>query len=229
MTKRISELSFELLQLIKSKQTDENQIIFGVLLIFFQHAGRFPSTEDTNCINLVAEICHYLNLGELDHSYIFKNITNSSLRTARRFKNEIRSFLQFKEFNKYTHLPDFIDYCKTTIFPLAPQWDQVLEQAYTHLKNQKIEPCSHTQLNHLLATAHHQFETDFFEKIEQSLSSDVKKSLDQLIKKENKESKESELLDTLSEKTDSPIQSIEQPVTLGQLKEDQAHLKIKSI
>lgn len=229
MNKRISELSLELLQLIKSKRTDENQVIFGVLLIFFQHVGRFPSYEDTNCINLTHEICNHLNLEEIDHGYIFKTLTNSSLSTITRFKNEIRRFLQFKEFNKSTHLSDFIDYCKTAVFPLAPKWDQALEQAYVYLKNQKIEPCSHTHLNHFLTTAHHQFETELFDKIEQSLTSDVKKSLDQLIKKENPESKESEAPETLTEKTSPPIQSIEQPFTLGQLKEDQAHLKIKSI
>lgn len=225
MNKRISELSLELLNLIKAKRTDENQIIFGFLLIFFQHVGRFPSNEDTNCINLISEICNHLNLEGADHSYIFKKTINSSLSTITRFKNEILSFLQFKEFNKSTHLPDFIVYCKTAIFPLALKWDQELEQAYTYLKNQKIKPCSRTQLNHFLATAHHQFETELFEKIEQPLTSDVKKSLDQLIKKENKESKTA----TITEKTGSPIQSIEQPLTLGQLKEDQAYLKINSI
>jgi TnpA family transposase len=228
MNKKILDLSPEMLDLIKSKKTCDTQIIFGVLLIFFQKFGRFPSTEDKYCINLISEICSHLNFKILDYPNIFKTIINSSLSTIKRFRNEIRVFLKFKVFNKSAHLDDFIDHCKINIFPLAPKWDQVTEHAYTYLKNQKIDPCSNTQLIYFLTTAHNQFEAELFTKIEQSLKPEIKDDLDHLVEEEKKEAKKFELSDKI-EKRVSPMQPIRQPLTLGQLKGEKAYLKIDSI
>ncbi|MBA2728219.1 MAG: Tn3 family transposase, partial [Parachlamydiaceae bacterium] len=228
MNKEILDLSPETLDLIKSKKTCETQIIFGVLLVFFQQVGRFPSANDKHCINLIPEICSCLNLELLDHDNILKKIINPSLTTIKRFRNEILIFLQFKGFNKSSHLVDFINHCKKIIFPLAPNWDQVTEQAYAYLKNQKIEPCTNIQLDYFLTTAHHQFEAELFKKIERSLTPEIKKDLDQIVKEEKQEAENAEL-PTKSEKIISPMKPIRQPLTLGQLKEEKAHLKIDSI
>ena len=226
MNNKTLDLSTETLDLIRSKQNYETQVVFGVLLIFFQQFGRFPSADDKHCINLIHGICSCLDLEELDHVYILEKILTPS-GTIKRFKNEIRVFLQFKGFNKSSHLVDFINHCKTIIFPLAPNCDQVTEQAYAYLKNQKIEPCTNIQLDYFLTTAHHQFEAELFKKIERTLTLEIKKDLDQLVKEEKQEVENAEL-PTKSEKTVS-LQPIKQPLRLGQLKEEKAHLKIDSI
>jgi len=226
MNRKILDLSPEKLNLIQSKQNYETQIVFGVLLIFFEQFGRFPNAEDKRCINLIPEICTCLNLEGLNHANILEKILNPS-GTVKRFRNEIRIFLQFKSFNKPDHLPDFIGHCKKIIFPLAPKWDQATEQAYVYLKNQKIEPCTPIQLDHFLTTAHNQFEAELFKKIKQSLTPKTKEDLDQLVKEEKKENEYIELTPK-SEKTVS-LQPIRQPLTLAQLKEEKAHLKIESI
>ena len=228
MNKKILDLSPEKLDLIQSKQNYETQVIFGVLLIFFEQFGRFPNAEDKHCIDLIPKICTRLNLEGLDHVNILEKILNASLKTVKRFRNEVRIFLRFKVFNKPTHLSNFIDHCKTIIFPLAPKWEQAISQAYAYLKDQKIEPCTNIQLNYFLTTAHNQFEAEFFTKIVQSLTPEIKKDLDQLVKEEKQEAKNVEL-PSKSLKTVSPTQPMRQSLTLGQLKEEKAHLKIDSI
>ncbi|MCE3238944.1 MAG: hypothetical protein K0R24_1925 [Gammaproteobacteria bacterium] len=228
MNKKILDLSPDMLDLIKSKKTCETQVIFGVLMVFFQQVGRFPSIEEKDCINLIVEISNFLNSKGTDHLNILKKITNSSLRTVKRFKNEIRIFFQFKILNKSDHLSEFISYCKKNIFPMAPKWDQANEQAYTYLKNKKIEPRTNIQLDYFLATAHRQFEDEFFTKIARLLTPDIKEDLDQLVKEEGQKAEHVES-PTKSEKAVSLGQPIRQPLTLGQLKEEKAHLKIDSI
>jgi hypothetical protein len=226
MNRKALDLSPETLGLIQSKQSYENQVVFGVLLVFFQQFGKFPmADENKHCTNLISEICVRLDLSGLDHVNILTIILNPLLRTVKRFKNDIRSFLQFTVFKKSSHLPDLINYCKTFIFPLAPKWDQAAEQAYAYLKDQKIEPYNDIQFDYFLTIAHCQFEAEFFTRIEQSLTPNVKKELDQLVKDEKKAVGNVELA-TKGEKTVSLILPMKQPLTLGQLKEEKAHLKI---
>jgi TnpA family transposase len=228
MNKKI-DLSPEMLDLIKSKQNYETQVVFSVLLIFFKQFGRFPRTGDKYCIDLIPKVCSHLHLEELDHFNILEKTINSSLKTVKRFRDEIRIFLQFKVFNKPAHLNELIDYCKINIFPLSPKWDQVIEQAYAYLKNQKIEPCTKIQLDCFLTTAHHQFEAELFKKIEGSLTPEIKKDLDRLVKDDKLDKAEVVELHTKSEKIVSAMQPMRKPLRLGHLKEEKAHLKIDSI
>jgi TnpA family transposase len=222
MDKKMSGLSDEALLLIASKKGPENQIVFGVLLAFFQQTGRFPNKEDRPCTNFMCEFSNLLNLkGENNKDHLTK-IMNSSSRTVKRFKNEIRSFCQFKDFNK-TNLADFIVHCKTVIFPTAPTGEQALEQAYAYLKSQKIEPYSEKQINRFLTTAHHQFESEFFEEISRVLSPHTKKELDKLVPIDEPKQSPNAAPKAPSSRDDT------NPITLAHLKSHQVELKIASI
>lgn len=216
MNKKTVELSAESLLLIKSKYGSHNQIVFGVFLMLFQEIGRFSNIEDHYYINFLSKICVLLDFKEEDRDILFKKITNSSSRTVKRFKNEIRVFFQFKKLNKHS-LSDLMTYCKLIIFPMAPTWDQAIEQSYVYLKTQRIEPWSDKQLNSLLITAHHQFETDFFAKFEQTLSAQTKKSLDGLLPTDPETNEAGEKLPSTDE------------APLTQFKLEQVELKIDSI
>ena len=220
MDKKMSGLSDEVLLLITSKQGSQNQIVFGVLLVFFQQTGRFPNKKDTYCPDFIFALSNLLNLKAEDHKDVLTKTTDSSSRTVKRFKNEIRGFCQFREFNK-TDVAAFIVHCKTVIFPTAPTGEQALEQAYAYLKSQKIEPYSAKQMDRFLTTAHHQFESAFFEEVSRVLSPHTKKELDKLVLIEESDT-------NAMPKAVSPDDSTN-PITLAHLKSHQVELKIAAI
>lgn len=209
-----STISHESLNLIQSKYGDENKIIFGILLLYFERVGRFPSEDNEALMQTLSDICTILKNANKEES-IIKSVLNPSSRTIKRFKGEIRSYLNVKLLNK-AELNDFLDYCKAVIFPKSFKWEQNLEQAYAYLKKHKIEPCSSLDLDKLLATAHREFESAFFSEIAESLSEKTKEALDKL-------------LEDVDIETSSDQESTEPNITLGQLKEDKPKLKIDSI
>ncbi|MBY0463242.1 MAG: Tn3 family transposase [Alphaproteobacteria bacterium] len=212
-----SLLSPEALQLIQSKQEGEYQIVCGSLLLFFQKNKRFPEEVDILLLlNNIHDISKFLKTEVTNTQLTTQKCLNDKSRTIRRFKQEIRFLFGFR-LGILTDQASFITYCKIIIFPMAPTWDQAIEQAYIYFKDKKLDPYPEKQLNRLLTTAHHQFETDFFAKIEQALFLQTKKSLDKLLPTEPESNKEGEKL---------PITD-EAPLT--QFKFEQAELKIESI
>lgn len=213
MTKQT--LSHESLNLIQSKYGDDNKITFGVLLLYFERVGRFPNEENDNLEQATNDIFIILKIAPKAFQSIYKIVLNPLLRNIRRFKNEIRLHLKFRSLGESEkHL--FLDHCKAVIFPKSFKWEQNLEQAYTYLRKNKIEPCSFLDLDKLLATAHREFESTFFSEIEKSLSDKTKEALDKL-------------LEDVDIDNSSNQESTELNIKLGQLKEDKPKLKIDSV
>lgn len=201
----------EQIQAIGSKNGQYNQLTFAVLLVFFKTNGRFPTAGDLELPQLIRDTTAYLQFVLTLKDGDWNN------RTYDRFKQEIRFITGFR----VAALADkqtFLHHCKTLIFPMAPTWEQALEQGYAYFKTQKLEPYSEKQLYRFLNTAHHQFETEFFGKIEESLSEFTKKALGQLIA-ENDDSTPCEEEKALTQPS----------MTLRELKESRVQLKIKPI
>lgn len=197
----------QFLPLIQSKKGGENQLVFCSLLLFFEKFCRFPNQDDS--LGSISDLCNALALEKIDHTFIDKKVKDSASRTIKRYKSEIRIFFQFRQLN-YSTMPDFVNFLTTNVLPRALKKEQVMEEAYAYLKEQKIEVRNYSQIEHVLKIAHHQFETDLFEKIESALPLETKDLLDKLIREEY---------------TDQKIPKI----TFGELKENKAHLKIDSI
>lgn len=214
-------LSPQALQFIQSKQKGDYQLICGLLLLFFQKNKRFPEEVDTfSLINILEDMGRSLKIETIDPLYIIQICLKDKSRTIQRFKQEIRFLFDFR-LGTSRDQDSFITHCKAIIFPMAPTWDQAVEQAYIYFNQQKLESYPEKQLNRLLTTAHHQFEIEFFANIEQSLSAETKKVLGQLVKEDE-------------EDTDLPSSEKKEllclPVmALGQLKENQPYLKIDSL
>lgn len=216
-------LSSAALKLIRSKRGEDYQMICGVLLLFFQKNGGFP--EVTDCSSLVVEdiqnISDILTIKTVNPQSILQKCFDEAPRTIRQFKQEIRFLFGFR-------LPtsqdknDFFVYCKSVIFPMAPRWEQALEQAYAYLKSQKVEPYSDQQMDRYLMKAHHQFEAEFFGAVSQTLSPQTKKGLDKLVP-----------LDSFKTGSVAPLSlaldNYPNSVTLAGLKSHQVELKIASI
>ena len=205
-------LSEETVQLIRSKRGEDNQLFFGVLWIFFQNTGRFPSPEDS-LLELVQNTCELLAIQTSFSQKILKLCIARRDRTLRRFKQEIRCLFNVREMSNEDK-EELITYCKTTLFPKAPTLEQAAEQFSVYLKNRNFEVPSEKQLHRILTKAHHDFEIELFESINACLSSQTKKALDQLLEEAPREV--------------SQNISLEQ-VTLYQLKEDGAYLNRPAI
>lgn len=216
-------LSPEALKLIRSKRGEEYQIVCGVLLLFFQKNGEFP--EETNCSSLVEgiqNISNTLTIKTLNSQSILQKCFDGAHRTIRQFKKEIRFLFGFRVPTSKDK-NDFLVHCKTVIFPTAPTWEQALEQAYAYLKSQKIEPYSEKQIDRFLTTAHHQFESEFFEEVLRVLSPHTKEELDKLVPIDAPE------LDIKAASKDFSSGDDINAITLAHLKSHQVELKIASI
>lgn len=215
-----SFLSAEALHLIQSRRGEEKRVVFGSLLGFFQNKGRFPQEDDRLLIELIPEVAEVLTTKQINLQEIFLDCLREGSRTLKRFKQEIRIFFHFKKYTPSDQKP-LIEYIKTLLFPKALQEEEVLEGAYAYLKTQRIDPCSDKQLKDLVRAAHHQFEIEFFETLEQSLSIETRKALGQLVKEEEDDT-------DLSSPEKKEILFLE-AMTLGELKENKVHLKIDSL
>ena len=217
-TELLSLLSAEAVQIIQAKFDRKYQVVWGALCVFFQENKRFPENDDIP--QLVTEIRHvgiFLNIEIYDHQTLVKKCLTKKHRTIRLFKAEIRALYGFR-IGTAADQQTFINHCKQAIFPNAPKWDEAIAGAYDYLHEQKLEPYSEKQLKRLLATAHKQFEDEFFTKIEQNLKPETKIALDALLKEAQ--------LDISSNKQSSasPYQ-----LTLTALKSERVELKINSI
>ena len=213
-----SLLSPEALRIIQAKFDRKYQVVWGALCVFFQEHKRFPENDDIP--QLIIEIRHvsaFLNIEIYDNQTLVKKCLTKNHRTIRLFKAEIRALFGFR-LGTAADQHTFINHCKQAIFPNAPKWDEAIASAYDYLFEQKLEPYSEKQLKRLLATAHKQFEDEFFTKIEQSLKPETKMALDALLTEIQLDISSSE------QSSASPYQ-----LTLTALKSEQVELKINSI
>ncbi len=202
----------EALVLIQLKKDETYKLVWGTLYVFFQANKRFPEESDVSFFGRdIDNTSIFLNTNVQDHQPIIQKCLTRNHRTIRLFKHEIRTLFSFS-LGTSTDQHAFIDHCKNSIFPKALTWDQTLAESYDYFVQVKLEPYGYKQLNRLLATAHQQFESEFFTAIERSLKPETKKAFDALLTDEN-------LGNTTSTSS----------LTFRRLKEDQAQLKIDSI
>jgi TnpA family transposase len=203
----------EQLAAIDTKYGEQNQLTFAIMLRFFEEKGMFPvqQHQTSDFQKMMIDVSKYLQI----------DLTNFlwNTRSTERFKQEIRFLTGFK-IATIADQVSFLEHCKTVIFPSAPTWDQALEQAYSYLKNKKLEPYSEKRLHRLLTAAHHQFETEFLQRITQSLSFETKQKLDQLLTYEKSN-------ESAAKKTKQTISN--DSVTFAELKSQHVELKNHSI
>lgn len=194
---------------IHNKHGVQNQLIFAAMLKFFEKKGAFPAGhhQTSEFQKIMMDVAKSLHIELTDFVW--------NTRSTERFKQEIRFLTGFR-MATLGDQSSFLEHCKTVIFPIAPTWDQALEQAYSYLQRKRLEPYSEKRLNRLLTAAHHQFEEEFFERMTQSLSPETKQKLDQLLTNEK----------PISSSIKKKKQTIsEDPVTFAELKSQHVELK----
>ena len=214
----LSLLLPEAVQIIQAKSDKTYQVVWGTLYVFFQENKRFPEETDISLLTRdIKEVCYFLSAKIQDNQLLIKKCLTKNHRTIRLFKAEIRALFGFR-LGTTADQHTFINHCKQAIFPNAPKWDEAIAGACDYLHEHKLEPYSEKQLKRLLATAHKQFEDEFFTKIEQNLKPETKMALDALLTEKQFDISSSE------QSSASPYQ-----LTLTALKSEQVELKINSI
>ncbi len=205
----------------KSKRGQHNQLVFAVMLKFFEINQRFPNLQDT-MTNLIKTVACQLDCDELTEL----DASNSSYE---RFRLEIRQQFGFK----YATQADqecFLRYCNVAIFPEVLTQEQELAKAYAYYRSQKLEPPAHLHLERILNSAHHRFETTYFKTIEQSLSQETKLAIDELLKKVTLEAADSGSdLSNEEEDDESNETLVGSIVRFNEIKKQTAELKIDAI
>jgi len=207
----------------KTKHGAHNQLVFAVMLKFFEINQRFPSQQD-DIVGLISAIACQLDCEEITE-------LDSNNRSYKRFRLEIR--IQFG-FRHATHADQqlFIKYCNAAIFPEALTQAQELEKAYSYYRVQKLEPPASLYLERILKSAHHNFELEYFKTIEQSLSQETKLAIDDLLKKVESEEADP-AIDTIIEESDDEVDDAPPMcpsiVRFNELKKQTAELKIDAI
>jgi len=191
---------------VKRKKGIHHQLIFGVMMKFFEIHKRFPVDGCSVTKQLVEAIACQLNYKPL-------RSVNFEDRFCERFRNEIRQRYGFR-IATLEDKSNLIHHFKSVAFPRGLPLEQVVDHSYEYFRARKVEPFSSKQLDRFLRAAHHEFEENLFKSIEQALLPETKIALDNLL----------ENCDCDEEKHDSSLS-----YTLIALKKDTAELKIDSI
>lgn len=211
----------------QSKNNLINKLAFAVMLKFFQIEKRYPTNKDLIDQNLVDSLimqlsCHAINLNNYDWS--------SNNRTVKRFRNEIRTLLGYKQMT-LTDSQILMTWLIDNILPEAPTSMQCQAHAYEFLAKNKIEACTPPQLERYINTAHYDFEKQFFTGIFKQLSIKTIESIDNVLK-DNSEENVTKLAD--EPVTDANLEEDEliedsTKVKLVHLKKGSAGVKLKNV
>ncbi|MGP1387809.1 MAG: DUF4158 domain-containing protein [Thainema sp.] len=160
-------------QLIRQKR-GINRLGFALLLKFFQLKGRFP--EKKNEIPRVVRtfVSEQLSVDERDYEqYDWQG------RGIKRHRVEIRKLYGFHRMriNEFDSLRQWLI---DEIVPLAVDERRLQAVLYEELRTRKIEPPSYAQIERLINSAHHQFESQLCDSIVEQLPAKCRQALDSL-------------------------------------------------
>lgn len=167
-------LDREELDLVKTKRG--NQLIFPVMLKFFESERRHLTDKDIIPLDLIT--CLSIQLGvdieKVDHH-------NWKYDGQKRFRRNIRDFLGYRECTAGDG-ESLISWLMEKILPEAPTQAQCLEQSYGFFRDNKTEPFSLGKVERSINSAIHRYESQFFVGAHQKISSHAKKLMDNLLK-----------------------------------------------
>lgn len=191
---------------IREKRAPHNQIIYAILLKYFECERRFPDPLIENF-----DFAHKILTEQLEIP--FEKLIWPSERTVKRFRANIRNFLGYREITHQDKI-DLSYWLSKYVLPHAPDEDALLEATEFFCENNKIEVFANYEMERFLTKESNAFEQKTLNKIFKSISSETKKILDQI----------------LEEQTDSSdsIQT-DNKFILSDLKKNTSHLKKDSI
>lgn len=180
----IFNLSDDELALARSKKTNKNKLLFGVLLKYFQLEGHYP--KDIKYIDpiMLGSIANQLDVSRslIDH-------IDFEGRSTERFRQEIRRLLGYRQVT-LKDIEQLKSWLMQNIFPRALKKQQNIEFAYEYFRANNIEPFTSKELERHINSAHKTFEAELFQSIFMALSKEAKASMDFLLSDKDRGSDE---------------------------------------
>ena len=203
-------LDKEELALVRSNNTEKNRLTFAIMLKFFQEKGRYPTDKDTIEPVLLSSLAGQLKISPA----LFKPIHMES-RTAKRFRQKIREFLDYKVAT-LSDVKRLLNWLMELVKHEPYTMPQYREKVDEFLQKYKIEPFSPKQIDRFIRSAITQFEKRFFTNIVGQLSPDSIQLFKHLLHDDNNEDINAE-------------SDINGSVTLRCLKSDIAGVQLKHV
>lgn len=158
------------------KNSPKNQLIFAVMLKFFQIEGRYPNQEDLLSPLMVSSLVEQLDLPAIEFSEV-----HWQGRSTERFRQEIRQFLGYQP-STVVDSKKLISWLIENVMPNAPTLPQCYEKSYQFFRDHALEPFTPKKLDRYIRSATYNFEKLLFLNVFTQLSSDTKKSMEDLLK-----------------------------------------------
>jgi TnpA family transposase len=206
-------LDKEELALVKSKYTEQNQLLFAIMLKFFQAESCYPTQDDIFPEILISSLAEQLGITASKEDGF-----NWHSRSIRRFRQDIRAFLGYKSPTN-AHKEQLIKHLMQHSAPKCLKIEQSKEIAYKFFKDLKIEPFQLDKLEQYIAISERRFEHKLFVGIYSALSKETKDSFDKILSLEDCES---DIPDAAEQKNGNDI-------PLWRLKKDIAGAKLKLV
>ncbi len=165
-------LEFEEVELLKSKP-ERNHLGLAIQLKYYQYTGQFPQSPS----DIPKTVLHYL-CDQLDNALPELEQYAWSGRSGNRHRQEILAFLGIRRVSMQDkkHLTQWL---VDNVFPKGKDLEEAKTFAFDWLKDNKIEAPTQKELDRLVRSSFNQFESDLFQKIDETLSSESTHSIDQ--------------------------------------------------
>ena len=200
----IYNLSLEDINLCKTKNTESNQLAFGVMLSFFKIYNQFPSDNGSVVSSqLILQV-----VKDLDIDPVFINAFDWTGRNAKEYRQDIRRYLGYRVANDKDNAL-IINHLADNLIPRCLSDAVLVEQTRSYFANNKIEIAGTKQLDNCITLAKAKFEQKFLNEIFDNLNQENLLLIDRILNKHNNE--------------DCGI------IELSELKKDIAGAKIKNV
>ena len=200
---------------IQTKHELHNQLMYAILLKYFECEGQFPSSNITREVpsHILTILAEQLNLPS-------EKLEWPPNRTLNRFRAKIRAFLGYREMSS-TDKTDLASWLSKNILPHAPEEEELFEAATFFCRHHKIELFAKAAMERFLVSTARTFEEKLFVKVANVLANETKEGLDQLTEEAPENDNEDEGI---------PIdRRSPQKFILNSLKRNTSHLKKNSI
>ncbi len=200
---------------IVTNHRSHNQVIYALILKYFESQGRFP---DSNILTECSS--HVLNILAEQLNIPFDCVEWPAVRTLNRFRVNIRMFLGYREISN-ADKSDLSSWLFKNVLPHAPDEDLLFGASIFFCRQYKIELFAKNEMDRFLASVAHAYEEDLFSRVANTLSNETKEKLEQLLEEASENDLET-----------SEIRSAKHPTSkfvLNDLKKDTSQLKKQSI
>ena len=179
------EASFTLLPTeldwLDSDAKPHNRLGQAVLLKYAQYQGRFPESRRDVPLAVVEFIAQ-----QIDVEATVVDLYQWNGRTARRHRRAVREEIGLTS-TTLENQAQLKSWLLSKVIPEEHRPVHLTRLAYQHLYEQRIEPPAKAQLNELILSACHQFETQLYGQTAKRLTNEVRTKLNTLIAEQDEE------------------------------------------